>query len=67
MRLINISSSSYHSGLLKVGVGVVVGVDEALATVEHGDHEHAQGEHVARDAAYRLVLHLGSWKRKSAH
>jgi hypothetical protein len=51
---------SYHSCLLEVSVWVVVGLDEALSAVEDGHHEHAQREHVAREAAHRLVLRLGS-------
>ena len=50
---------THHSRLLEVVAGAVAGLDEALPAVEHGDHEHAQGEHVAREAAHRLVLDLG--------
>lgn len=46
--------------MLEVGVDVVVGIDETVATVEDGDHEHAQAEHVTGHAAHRLVLNLGS-------
>ena len=52
--------STHRSGLFEVVAGAVVGLDEALAAVEERHHEHAQGEEVARHAAHRFVLSLGS-------
>ena len=53
-----------RSGLLEVGAGAVVGLNEALPAVEERHHEHAQGEEVAGHAAHRFVLRLGGCERR---
>ena len=55
---------THRSGLLEVGAGAVVGLNEALPAVEERHHEHAQGEEVAGHAAHRFVLRLGGCERR---
>ncbi len=57
---IGLRKNTYYSGLLEVCVCTVAGLDEAIATVEDRDHQHAKGEHVTCSATLGFVLDFRS-------
>ena len=58
---------TYHASLFEVCAGGVVGLDETLSPVEHGDHQHPEGEHVRGETAHWLVLRLRGCRRRESN